>query len=69
MGKATYKGLVPPDDPMFLGGTEIFSRPSLRTSKSVSVVNIPISTSGITESEEKLNLEAKIKEKKCKPKI
>lgn len=27
MGKATYKGLVPPDDPMFSNGPEIFSCP------------------------------------------
>ena len=27
MGKATYKGLVPPDDPIFSGASEIFSRP------------------------------------------
>ena len=34
MGKATYKGLVPPDDPMFSGGFEMFSRPeSSRSSK------------------------------------
>lgn len=26
MGKATYKGLVPPDDPMFNGGVEFFRR-------------------------------------------
>lgn len=26
MGKATYKGLVPPDDPMFNGGVEFFRK-------------------------------------------
>lgn len=25
MGKATFKGFVPPDDPMFTGGFELFS--------------------------------------------
>lgn len=25
MGKATFKGFVPPDDPMFSGGPELFS--------------------------------------------
>lgn len=34
MGKATYKGLVPPDDLMFSGKPEMFSRPeSSRSSK------------------------------------
>jgi hypothetical protein len=28
MGKATYKGLVPQDDPMFSTGSELFSRPA-----------------------------------------
>ena len=27
MGKATYRGLAPPDHPMFSGGFEMFSRP------------------------------------------
>lgn len=26
MGKLTYKGLVPPDDPMFTGGVELFRK-------------------------------------------
>lgn len=38
MGKATYKGFVPPDDPMFSTGPELISRrastPSFETSPS-----------------------------------
>lgn len=32
MGKGTYKGLVPQDDPMFSTGPELFSRPGSKTS-------------------------------------
>ena len=46
MGKATYKGLVPRDDPMFSGGVEIFSR--LGSSKS-STTSAP-STAGATQA-------------------
>lgn len=37
MGKLTYKGLVPPDDPMFSGGYEMFSRPESSRSSTASV--------------------------------
>jgi hypothetical protein len=37
MGKLTYKGLVPPDDPMFSSGPEMFSRPESRPSSMTSV--------------------------------
>ncbi len=36
MGKATYKGLVPQDDPMFSTGPEIFSRPESNESSTTS---------------------------------
>lgn len=36
MGKATYKGLVPPDDPMFLTGPELYSRPESTESSQTS---------------------------------
>lgn len=32
MGKATYKGLVPKDDPIFSTGPELFSRPAWNAS-------------------------------------
>lgn len=39
MGKATYKGLVPPGDPIFSTGPELFSRPeSNPSSKTTSEV-------------------------------
>ena len=45
MGKLTYKGLVPPDDPMFSSGPEMFSRsetkPSSPTSESAVTAEIP----------------------------
>ncbi len=39
MGRATYKGLVPPYDPMFSTGPELFSRPE----SSASLRNTPTS--------------------------
>ena len=49
MGKATYKGLVPPDDPMFSGGPQMFSRveskPSPVTSVSVTAGATPVQSS------------------------
>jgi hypothetical protein len=36
MGKATYKGLVPSDDPMFSGGPQMFSRPESKPSSMTS---------------------------------
>ncbi len=32
MGKSTYVGQVPKDDPMFFGGPQIFSRPGSKPS-------------------------------------
>ena len=47
MGKLTYKGLVPRDDPMFSTGPEVFSRRGSSESSSSS----PMSTSGETPVE------------------
>lgn len=44
MGKATYKGLVPKDDPMFSTGPELFSRPESNESST----NTPADTTGAT---------------------
>jgi hypothetical protein len=46
MGKATYKGLVPQDDPMFFNGTELFSRPK----SSESLTNTPSNMVGATRA-------------------
>jgi hypothetical protein len=45
MEKATYKGLVPQDDPMFSTGPELFSRPESNESSTSS----PTATSGVTQ--------------------
>ena len=42
MGKATYKGLVPKDDPMFLTGPELYSR----LGSNESSTNTPSDTAG-----------------------
>lgn len=42
MGKLTYKGLVPKDDPMFSTGPELFSRPESNESS----MNTPSNTAG-----------------------
>ncbi len=47
MGKLTYKGLVPRNDPMFSTGPEAFSR----LGSSESSISSPKSTSGETPSE------------------
>jgi hypothetical protein len=47
MGKATYKGLVPRDDPMFSTGPEVFSR----LGSSESLKSSQKSTSGETTVE------------------
>jgi hypothetical protein len=39
MGKATYKGLVPKDDPMFSTGPELFSRPESSKSSTSTQTN------------------------------
>ncbi len=47
MGKATYKGLVPPDDPMFSNGPEMFSRPESKPSSMTSASD----TTGVTPAQ------------------
>lgn len=48
MGKATYLGLVPPDDPMFSGGPQLFSprasSPSSTTSPAATTRATPASS-------------------------
>jgi hypothetical protein len=44
MGKSTYAGFVPKDDPMFSGGFEIFSHPESKPSST----NTAKSTTGET---------------------
>ena len=39
MGKITYKGLVPKDDPMFSNGPELFSRPAYKPSSKSTAKN------------------------------
>lgn len=46
MGKATYKGLVPKDDPMFSTGPELFSR----SASNASSTNTPIDTDGTRQA-------------------
>lgn len=46
MGKATYKGLVPQDDPMFFNGPELFSR----SKSSESLTNTPSNMAGATRA-------------------
>ena len=50
MGKATYKGLVPQDDPMFSTGPELFSRPE----SNESLTNTPTDTAGATPANSNL---------------
>lgn len=38
MGKLTYEGPVPKDDPMFTGGPQLFSRPGSRLTPKVPAV-------------------------------
>ena len=47
MGKATFKGFVPPDDPMFSTGPEIFSRHESSASSPSSAT----STDGATQDQ------------------
>jgi hypothetical protein len=54
MGKLTYKGLVPRDDPMFSTGPEVFSRLGSSESSKTS----PKSTSGETPAESSSATEA-----------
>lgn len=46
MGKATYKGLVPKDDPIFLTGPEFISRPRSSESSTTSASG----TTGATQA-------------------
>lgn len=41
MGKATYKGLVPPDDPMFTGGVELFRKTDVSAPQTCADENEP----------------------------
>jgi hypothetical protein len=54
MGKATYKGLVPRDDPMFSTGPEVFSRlgssESSKTSPKGTSGEAPVESSSAAES-------------------
>ena len=48
MGKGTYKGQAPKDDPMFSGGPQIFSpyvfRPSSKTSQPSTTEATPVNS-------------------------
>jgi hypothetical protein len=55
MGKATYKELVPPDDPMFTGGVELFRKTDISASESRVDENVPSHTPFKTHREFSVN--------------